>query len=156
MFCGKKAKIKGLPWFTDNHGFSKFEISDKEARVCPDLLVAHGPLFLSELLYHPLLYSAYPTLQEVPVFFIQDSTIGAAVDAFGNIYLSVFSLPNILHEVQHNIQLREGFPLGGTSSDLNYHTLPGEIEARDVQVKMRFTAKQRAKIAPALEGRREV
>jgi len=71
-------------------------------------------------------------------------SLNTAANNANNSALSV-----LLHEVQHWIQSKEGFANGGTPTQTSrYNNIAGEIEARDVQARQKFTPEQRAAIEP--------
>jgi len=55
---------------------------------------------------------------------------------------------DIIHEIQHIIQMHEGFPRGGDFRTPGYQILAGEIEARDVAKRMGLTKEQRLTTPP--------
>lgn len=122
---------------------------------------------LGEMLKHPQLYAAYPSLKKVPVRLgaFGANTLGAFHD--GEILLNekeAFSNPEealstILHEAQHIIQTIEGFAVGSTPAqwaeygdgyDL-YHRTAGEIEARDVENRLHLSEEERKNTRPDID-----
>jgi len=59
--------------------------------------------------------------------------------------LTYFDKSALLHEIQHIIQIYERFAAGGSFAldGLNYHRLPGEVEARNTQARLSLTDEQR-------------
>ena len=53
-----------------------------------------------------------------------------------------------LHELQHAIQKREGFAGGANPTDPNYPMMPGEIEARNVDIRRNMRPEERRANAP--------
>lgn len=114
-----------------------------------------GPLFLplSEVLHYPELYEAYPQLAKVKVYqkimpkhtwghvkkgFVDSITINSEIADWNK-------ESSLLHEVQHLIQEIEGFAKG--ANDRNgmdaYMRSAGEIEARNVEKRMDWSAARR-------------
>jgi hypothetical protein len=58
-----------------------------------------------------------------------------------------YNFPNLksafIHEIQHAIQDIEGFAPGSHPGDKNYRHTAGEVEARNAEARMGFTAQQR-------------
>lgn len=111
-------------WMTTNwrrgvDGRWRFEIADDMARVTiePRLVTPNTVMPLSEAMQHDELFAAYPYIRDLPVMFNQmPSDVNAALvmmdDGRRFIMLNSNKAPDIdhiLHEVQHEIQLREGF-----------------------------------------------
>lgn len=77
-------------------------------------------LTLEDVLDHPKLYAAYPYLKEQPLYFdcsLQANDMGvfdweAGITINGNMNLDDI-LSTLIHEIQHAIQLREGYGRGG-------------------------------------------
>lgn len=97
------------------------------ANATPDEMSAYfnqKPLQLSEVLDHPELFKAYPSLKDIkvarlPKFLEERGTIGQMDSQNNTMYLRgdldpSFAKSVILHEVQHSIQEAEGFARGGT------------------------------------------
>lgn len=122
---------------------------------------------VGDVLDHQQLFAAYPSLRDLPLHLMPaDSTalarlqrrpVGFAVQMQGSIPRDEMASP-LIHELQHAIQNIEGFALGGSrrmfASDLDatgaetYRRLAGEVEARNVQMRMRMTPGLRQAIAP--------
>jgi len=58
-------------------------------------------------------------------------------------YFSEELKSSIRHEIQHAIQMEEGFAVGASSSNPDYNRIAGEVEARNVQKRMNYTPEQR-------------
>ncbi len=124
-------------WFAGPDQKWRFEISDYEATVQPASnwgeKAGAGTLQLVDLISHPALFAAYPSLEQLPVAFGDGH--GAKASLFGGEMLideATFPiarlsgdgkagdraresfLATVLHEVQHEIQTKEGFASGGT------------------------------------------
>ena len=118
-----------------------------------------GPL--SNFLDAPKLYEAYPQLKNVKLFFEKLSGMEGYTDVgLNKIVLDPDGLreagqtvrEGLAHEIQHIIQSIEGFTRGSTPSDAGsyeaYRKAGGEIEARDVESRLRMTAEERKNIMP--------
>lgn len=57
----------------------------------------------------------------------------------------------LMHELQHAIQNIEGFEGGANGTDEHYYNNAGEIEARDVQTRLDYTAEQRKSTRPDID-----
>ena len=122
-------------WFEGPDKHWRFEISDHQAAIRParewKAKAEAGTMQLSDLLAHDELFAAYPALKEMSVEFGDGH--GARASMFAGEMLidrMVFSpdrmdaeageiaraslLETVLHEVQHEIQTKEGFANGGT------------------------------------------
>lgn len=125
-------------WHKGKDGRYRFEISDKDIRVSDDFdeLDDGESMPLEKAMPHPELFKAYPELGKVKI--IKDESMGgdeAFTDPTKNeIHLGSAwkyneeSIDQVLkHEVQHLVQLHEGFARGGS---------PGEFM---VQVRQQLT-----------------
>ena len=112
------------------------EISDKASRYDPEALEDLRALEnfdylkqtqpLGGTLEHPELYKAYPELSDMPVHFMPAERMGGAYGAYSpkhdRMTISDQLTPgkarsSALHEIQHAIQEREGFAVGGNQRD---------------------------------------
>lgn len=125
--------------------------------------VEAGQGLLSDILYHPTLFKAYPRLADIPVTFEDISAEGQTVfipQTLGKPrvqkiviregrrqYASDDQLLSILmHEVQHVIQNAEDFAMGGSTGEMSfadYRVLAGEVEARNTQKRLSMSAEER-------------
>lgn len=139
LAAGKSAESvrKATGWHQGTDGKWRFEISDADASLRADTTGIHtaGQMFgwamktkdslpLSDVLWHPALFAAYPSLAQVQVKFAplsgridgsfdpDTSTITVNANADPRAALSI-----LLHELQHGIQEVEGFAVGGTPQD---------------------------------------
>ncbi|MGK0546357.1 LPD38 domain-containing protein [Halomonas cupida] len=111
-------------WFEGVDGKWRFEIDDSDARFLPFVDKSAGTQWtksLEEVVDHPRLFAAYPTLRDVTVVSVigmgrkrgryapkrREITLNAELDP-----MEQFS--TLLHEVQHGIQHLEGFASGGS------------------------------------------
>lgn len=160
----------------------RFEISDDQATVkvegdtAADVIdMAHLEAIadgrkrqtVGDLMDHAQLFAAYPALKDIPVSLmpadvkaearIQQFATGLEIQLAGNMPRSEI-VSAILHELQHAIQNREGFAMGGSRktfiSDYDrtgaqtYKRLAGEVEARNTQMRKTMTPRLRREIAP--------
>lgn len=184
FYAGPKAKgynealVKNKTFKSPLDGNRKFEGDDSKARLNKVDITKEQDLVLDDVLDHDVLYKQYPELRDIQVKPDPVSSRSGAYDPKNNVlYLNPKEKDMksvILHEVQHAIQKREGFP-GGTSPvkyalpgdkervrkaietdntdsiaremDLYFNNI-GEFEARDVQNRMNFTPKKRDKTTP--------
>ncbi|OTI78607.1 SAM-dependent methyltransferase [Pseudomonas aeruginosa] len=169
-------------WHRGTDGKWRFEISDHQASIAVAGETAGAIIDMAHLnaindersrptvgdvLSHPQLFAAYPDLQRIPVAVMPEG--GTALArlrrlATGNQVEVQANMPRtevasaILHELQHAIQIREGFAMGGSAkafvSDFDktgaatYRRLAGEVEARNTQTRMKMTPRLRRDIAP--------
>lgn len=135
-------------------------------------------LMLKDILDHKELFKQYPETQDIKVklstleslqgrgnFSPETNTISINKDLLKNDPEQAKSV--ILHEIQHNIQTKEGFANGGNPSMFDpreslseslspnrldpfqkYRNLAGEVEARDVQARVNLNSKQRRQVLP--------
>lgn len=143
-------------------GKSRFEVSDEGARLNNEqfgwgLKLDEKPRKLSEVLQHDSLYQQYPELKDIEVRFEPNDIKGqdAHFDPNTNSIVITKSradeshLSDILHEIQHSIQEREGFARGGAPDGnlihelADYRRLAGEAEARAVSARRNMTDAER-------------
>ena len=62
----------------------------------------------------------------------------------------------LMHELQHAIQVIEGFEDGANGDDKNYYNNAGEVESRDVQARLDYTSEQRKNIRPDIDRKNVV
>lgn len=122
--AAKDAIFKDLNVFRSPDGKLRQEIPDNNAyhRQTPELL-EEGRRTLDEVLSHPELYKAYPQLRDMPVYALPAAASdGSASYSRGGMFSSpmITYNPNsdsvttdLLHEIQHAIQSKEGFARGG-------------------------------------------
>ncbi len=124
-------------WHKSVDGKWKFEISDRDAKTQKDFIdgddtigqIYNGvinkrgmggdsEIFVGDIIQHPKLFAAYPSLQTIPVYL--QSGKGGGYSAKHNLLLlgedsKIGEIKSIvLHELQHAIQHIEGFATGGT------------------------------------------
>ncbi|MDY0190711.1 MAG: LPD38 domain-containing protein [Desulfuromonas sp.] len=171
-------------WHRGNDGKWRFEISDDQAKLrvsgktAGEVIdsaaldaITGGRKFpvTSDLIDHAQLFVAYPKLSNIKVERMPEGGTALARlkrRATGFTIQLRDSLPRdkvasaILHELQHGIQVYEGFAVGGSKnmvfSDLDvsgakaYRALAGEVEARNTQTRHSMTPALRRNIAPEL------
>lgn len=133
----------------------RFEIADNLAKV-NDLPKLFQGKTLGEVLDHPELFNNYPDLRDVkvqkmlPTMDNYERGGEFLLDEQGNTILRVNGnqtpeaiKSSLLHEVQHEIQRREGFNQGTKEHAQDYMRNPGEREARTVQDRIPMTPQQR-------------
>ncbi|QEL64791.1 hypothetical protein OTERR_13150 [Oryzomicrobium terrae] len=173
-------------WHRGADGKWRFEISDHQASIAVGGLTAGDVIDLArvvamadgrnqvavgDVLAHDRLFAAYPHLADIPVSVMPSGERSTAKlrNRGGKLTLEVKAgvpraeLPSVLmHELQHAIQLKEGFALGGTAKPLaggavsaldqagaiTYRRLAGEVEARNTQARMNMSPRARMDIAP--------
>ena len=160
---------KTTGWFKSPDSMWKFELSDKDAKLKPGW-DGYG-LTVGETLDHPTLFENYPSLAKIDVVFridFPDGVNGGYSSADNAIHLNANITPTqarstLLHELQHAVQVIEGFARGGKPKDpylveaaqalgidistsrtmyVAYQRLLGEVEARDVQARRDLTAEE--------------
>jgi len=160
MYAGPKAKQwkNAIGRFTAVHDRKqRFEIDDSGAKLTYKPRRGEFEILnLGDILKHDELYKNYPELRDM-AFYLEPDMKNLAEYYPGDRRLPEFiklstkkkqikdeALDNLLHEVQHAVQKREGFA-PGTNMDAagshGYITSPGEIEARDVS-KRRWLSKE--------------
>jgi hypothetical protein len=117
---------------------------------------------LKDILQHDELYKQYPELKDMIVqirpFLDKDmaATYRPEIKSYGDwkgrpaeIGLNSegkITIDDILHEIQHHIQVKEGFERGSTSSkagDMEYFMNMGEREARDAEYRRMLSSSER-------------
>ncbi|EOT15910.1 hypothetical protein L346_02662 [Pseudomonas aeruginosa MSH-10] len=169
-------------WHRSADGKWRFEISDHQASIAVAGETAGAIINMAHLnaindersrptvgdvLNHPQLFAAYPDLQRIPVAVMPEGVTALARlrrFATGNQVEVQADMPRtevasaILHELQHAIQIREGFAMGGSARAFvsnfdktgaaTYRRLAGEVEARNTQARLKMTPRLRRDIAP--------
>lgn len=131
------------------------EISDSVSKINGkeiDNFALNGITALGDILKHSPLYKAYPELKMMkveidPNYIKQD--IGGTYDP---VKKSIKVGPdlgntenlrgNLIHEIQHAIQMIEGFAKGANGNDPNYRRSAGEIESKAAELRRNFTQRQ--------------
>lgn len=122
-------------WHVGIDGQPRYEISDhlaflKGTGTFGEILMARraalrteGPTYLPDVLYHPELFDAYPSLREIEVRFVPTG-VRANARIGDDVFLEVRetlpagdALSSILHETQHLIQIIERFAPGGSPGE---------------------------------------
>ena len=147
---------KDTGWYKDVNGDWKFEISDKSAKlkIKPKVNTTYK---LSDLLSHDFIYDMYKRLGNTKVIFKDlGSYRGMANKVTGTLYINNNLINNtaqiektLLHEIQHNIQVREHFQPGTTKeregSYEKYKNNFGETEARETSNRKDLSFEDRIK-----------
>jgi hypothetical protein len=113
-------------WYKGHEGKWKNEIPDSKAwlKRYPGQNTVMG-----DVLEHPDLYKSYPDLKNIPVIagLAEPNAAFHAHPEWGSEFEHIGTgeaapevlLPNILHELQHAVQSREGFARGGTPAGMS-------------------------------------
>lgn len=126
---------------------------------------ASWPVTVGDVMSHSHLYAAYPDLAAIPLEPLENAgrTRARFVARPGAQQVLVRpDLPRdrvvsaLLHELQHAIQMREGFASGGSVKGASewadgadvYRRLAGEVEARNTQARRRMTPEFRQAFPP--------
>ena len=145
-------------WFQDKEGNWEFEISDRNTKVkiTPN---SNKEYKLSDIFEAKTLYAMYPELKDMTIEFkgMKKSKNGNYNSIANKITVNntlINDLNNLrgtlLHEIQHYIQKKEGFPTGTTIlfGNEQYVNSKGETEAADTRKRMNYTLEQRKAIIP--------
>lgn len=157
-------------WFRGTDKKWRFEIDDSQASVTlteseiANALENNKYYRLSYLLEHPQLFEAYPDLKMMDVIF--DNSIQGGAFSDGAILIGTkVQTPRelkslLLHEIQHAIQESENFARGAspgyfmrqgfdeeTAYEKYIHS-SGEVEARNVQLRMDMSSAERKSVEP--------
>jgi hypothetical protein len=145
-------------WFKGVDGKWRFEIDDSAALsrlsqndfLRPSAIDRHGNV--ESFLEHPQLLDAYSFGPMRGQTTRKRGDFGSYTDETDTISVTGTApesfLGTSLHELQHAIQAREAFAMGGSPAQDAYQRLAGEVEARNVQTRMNFTPEQRRAQAP--------
>lgn len=110
-------------WYKGIDGQWKLEISDKDAKINIENITKQG-LKLGDILSHDKLFAAYPEFKDIPVVYNPNiSAIASVRKKYSEIVLGrkfkndsdTEQRKTIMHEVQHLIQGKEGFAVGGST-----------------------------------------
>lgn len=119
-------------WFLGMDDKWRFEIDDSQAAWKGDAVrwleeggdsVEAGQdwLVLEDVLDHPTLFEAYPGLRRMPIAFYDFEMAAGFSGKTGGITIGTKAKPgaqrgmeSLMHEIQHAIQVQEGFAVGGT------------------------------------------
>lgn len=174
MFTGPHAQdFDPEKAFIPSDSHPRNEINDVNAKLTPGYTqgikdhMAWKPqtLKLGDVLDHPELYKNYPELKNMHFSFFDDERYHGQYHPDGPLGPEISvnpktdaHLPTVLHEVQHAIQDKEGYPdfenakySGGTGSEngqYTYDTHPSEIEARATEGRIGMSDHQRSTLAP--------
>jgi hypothetical protein len=162
-------------WFKGVDGNWRFEIDDSQAKFIGDFEnavptkannYALGGISapMNEMLSHNPLFQAYETIPSIstnvrkrPDWMPDSVSTGShragqyeQIESANKTVEGTRS--TLLHELQHAVQSREGFALGGSESSAGgfeaYRRTPGEVEARAVEARRDMTPEQRRAAFP--------
>ena len=145
-------KVTGWSRGLDNKW--KFEIDDSKAKYKEEKIRLGKAANLNEVLEHEDLFKAYPDLKKVKVKEISDlDARGVYSPNFDCIFINENlptqeKLKSLIHEVQHAIQVREGFAVGESPDNENRKRSAGEIEADDVKSRQSMSKEERLNTFP--------
>ena len=132
----------------------KFEIDDSKAKYKEEKIRLGKAVNLNEVLEHEDLFKAYPDLKKVKVKEIANlDARGVYSPNFDCIFINENlptqeKLKSLIHEVQHAIQVREGFAVGESPDNKNRNQSAGEIEADDVKARQSMSKEERLNTFP--------
>ena len=132
----------------------KFEIDDSKAKYKEEKIRLGKAVNLNEVLEHEDLFKAYPDLKKVKVKEISNlDARGIYSPNFDCIFINENlptqkKLKSLIHEVQHAIQVREGFAVGESPDNENRNQSAGEIEADDVKARQSMSKAERLNTFP--------
>ena len=132
----------------------KFEIDDSKAKYKEEKIRLGKAVNLNEVLEHEDLFKAYPDLKKVKVKEISNlDARGIYSPNFDCIFINENlptqeKLKSLIHEVQHAIQVREGFAVGESPDNENRNQSAGEIEADDVKARQSMSKEERLNTFP--------
>ena len=145
-------KVTGWSRGLDNKW--KFEIDDSKAKYKKEKIRLGKAVNLNEVLEHKDLFKAYLDLKKVKVKEISNlDARGVYSPNFDCIFISENlptqeKLKSLIHEVQHAIQVREGFAVGESPDNENRNRSAGEIEADDVKARQSMSKAERLNTFP--------
>lgn len=156
---GRTAALEKTGWFQGPEGLWRFEIPDNRARLSSQPLSEIKTM--GQYIQHPQAFTHYPDLAKRPVHFDMPMGQGIYESQTGHFHLGppdpVTGTEIPLHELQHGIQQIEGFAPGGNPNmfkgtkaerEALYNRLAGEVEARNVQRRLPWTAAARRQTPP--------
>src|SRR5574337_1148900 len=152
-------------WFIGPDGRARFEISDRDARLkIPTTGKAgealRGTTTVGALLDHAKLFAAYPGVAAIEV--TTKPGAGASFQASHEGHPPRIRIgadmpmgkvtSALMHEIQHYVQRQERFATGSNLLAAGpreaYSNSAGEVEARNVQTRLRMTDEERKGLAP--------
>ncbi len=142
-------------WYQGKDGQWRTEIDDKKAKLTiPKLSGAKQEVRLGKILQHPDLFAAYPQLANIKVILhkgdgVPDGRAAITVDMEDGTppHIEIGAeepdkyelLKTVLHEVNHLLEGEEGFDYG----EGRYDERQGEVDARNVEGRLRFNKDER-------------
>ena len=121
MGASKEHTRQTTGWFIGGDGKWRFEISDKDMKIVLDPKTLSGEYKLKDIVKHDELYKLYPFLRDIKVIAMDfgkgNEKNGAKTDIinkeiFFNTTGKIDYKNTLAHEIQHIIQLYEGFASG--------------------------------------------
>lgn len=172
-----RPRLNSDEWMQGADGNWRFEIDDSAVKFKAPLKEGMDAS-LDEIIDHPKLFEAYPELRNIYVSYqpmeaatkggqrsLQNGGMEIRLNSNYNWPSEEDQLSTILHEVQHAVQSIEKFAGGGNFMRILkgndeqltvpeaidvYRRLMGEVEARNVQTRMRMTPEMRGLTEPEL------
>lgn len=157
-----KFQKAGKTFINAADGKKRFEVGDENFKI--KNINTNPGTKLSDVIDHKDLFRNYPDLKNVNVknesnpyaSILQQSYKGGwdpktNTISIGNVNSLDEMKTNLIHEIQHVIQDKEGFASGGNPSKMGmdaYQRLAGEIEARDVSNRLGYNDILRARNKP--------
>src|SRR5574337_156390 len=152
-------------WFIGPDGRARFEISDRDARLKIPATgnageALRGTTTVGALLDHAKLFAAYPGVAAIEV--TTKPGAGASFQASHEGHPPRIRIgadmpmgkvtSALMHEIQHYVQRQERFATGSNllaaGSREAYFNSAGEVEARNVQTRLKMTDEERKGLAP--------
>jgi hypothetical protein len=152
---------KETGWFKGVDQQFRFEINDSDANFKSSFgagmkIQTVGDLFsgavfetLGDVVDHPALFAAYPSLAKTPIKLFDSASSPGFVASFSEegILLSqqcspAEALSALLHEIQHGIQQFEGFALGGTPAQ--FKSISSDDVAKLLRAELQIAKKAKA------------
>lgn len=151
--------IKETGWYQDTEGNLKYEFTDEDMDIKDKFKFDTTKMYsLDQILKHDLIFEAYPELKDYTVISANLGNKDGAIFAPGKIILLNKNKLNtksdvaatLMHEVQHAIQVIEGFPGARTTlfGKSSYFESLGEIEAADTKRRIQMAMEERRRILP--------
>ncbi|WP_417546434.1 LPD23 domain-containing protein [Marinobacter sp.] len=154
--------LRETGWYEGYDGRMRFEISDHSAALHYSEATAHqqaagGAKRVGDYLIHRRLFTAYPSLADIPVEVNHRGVTSLVSYSDGRLLMNLRDdlsgsdlLSALLHELQHGIQLLEGFAIGGTEADFQKRDIT-EQQTQKIDTRIQalfetnpsFAAKQR-------------
>jgi hypothetical protein len=152
MIVGERAKgvSKRDPgWFTGADGKRKLETVDQPELVKLAPAGKTTNTTLGEVYKGSKFLEQYPQFKTMPVTFEPDAEEHGSYDPLRGMRVdsgdsAADQLNTVFHELQHAVQIREGFATGASANDPEYDISAGEGEANRVASRINMTAEEKA------------